>query len=101
MTTHMTTKFPLGSCRATPGAIEAMRDVSPTHNSALPAAMLLRRHISGDWGDVDARDAQANEEALQTGARVLSAYKLRSGVKVWIITEADRSATTIMLPEDY
>jgi hypothetical protein len=78
-----------------------MRDVSPTHNSALPAAILLRRHISGDWGDVPAEDAQANEDALQTGARLLSAYTLSSGVKVWVITEADRSSTTIMLPEEY
>jgi len=71
---------------------------------------LLGRHVRGDWGDVCPEDAQANEEALQEGARVLSAYVLSSPVgesetlapaKVWLITEADRSVTTILLPEEY
>jgi len=61
----------------------------------------LCRHGSCDWGEVCAEDAKSNEDALQTGCRVLSAYADRKGIKFWIITEADRSATTVLLPEDY
>ncbi len=61
----------------------------------------LDRHHRGDWGDVCLEDKQANEEALQTGARLLSAYQDRNRRKFWIITEADRSVTTVLLPEDY
>ena len=61
----------------------------------------LKRHERGDWGDVDREDARANDRALDGGGRVLSAYRDRRGTKFWVITEADRSATTILLPEDY
>ena len=61
----------------------------------------LVRHASGDWGDVCEEDRQANDEALKTGARLLSVYRDSRGTKFWIITEADRSATTVLLPEDY
>jgi hypothetical protein len=61
----------------------------------------LRRHHNGDWGDVCAEDGQANESALQTGERLFSVYHDRNGVKFWIITEANRSATTVLLPADY
>lgn len=63
-------------------------------------APLLHRHLRGDWGDVDEGDAQLNNESTQNDSRILSAYKL-GGEKVWIITEADRSVTTILLPEEY
>ena len=61
---------------------------------------LLIRHRSGDWGDVCADDARANREALDTGLRILSAYDTAAG-RLWIITEADRSATTVLLPSEY
>ena len=61
----------------------------------------LVRHISGDWGNVDEHDRRENEFSLAHGFRVLSAYTLNSGIKIWIITEADRSATTVLLPEEY
>ena len=62
---------------------------------------MLGRHALGDWGDLDPEDLQANNEALRDGSRLLSAYCFDDHFKVWIITEADRSATTILLPEDY
>ena len=61
----------------------------------------LRRHAVGDWGDLCEEDREANNRALYEGTRLLSAYKSKAGLKYWIITEADRSATTILLPEDY
>ena len=61
----------------------------------------FRRHASGDWGDLDADDRRANEDALKNGARLLSSYKTTAGTKFWIITEADRSSTTALLPEEY
>jgi hypothetical protein len=61
----------------------------------------LARHANGDCGNVDDHDRKANEYALEHGLRVLSAYTLSSGERIWIITEADRSATTILLPSEY
>ena len=61
----------------------------------------LDRHICGDWGEVDAEDQQANQDALVRGERLLSAYRTSLDVRIWVITEADRSATTILLPEEY
>jgi len=88
-------RFPLGQAVATPGALEALCQAgqSPTE--------FLGRHVIGDWGDVCDEDKQSNEDALLDGSRLLSAYCTVSGVKIWVITEADRSATTILLPEEY
>jgi hypothetical protein len=61
----------------------------------------LRRHVRGDWGTLDAEDWAANERALVEGGRLLSAYNSKCGIRFWIITEADRSVTTVLLPEDY
>lgn len=61
----------------------------------------LRRHSRGDWGELDEHDRKANEQALQHGGRLFSAYTASNGVRFWIITEADNSATTLLLPEDY
>ena len=61
----------------------------------------LHRHVTGDWGDLDEHDRQENELALQKGLRLFSAYQTSKGVRVWVITEWDRSATTLLLPEDY
>jgi len=61
----------------------------------------LNRHLSGDWGDVEEHDRRENELSLQRGWRILSWYQLSSGTRVWLITEADRSVTTFLLPEEY
>ncbi len=61
----------------------------------------LARHAAGDWGDVGSADWTENDWSLEHGERILSSYKDRSGIKFWIITERDRSATTVLLPEDY
>lgn len=88
-------KFPLGRVVATPGALEALQE------SGEDPSPYLRRHNGGDWGEVDESDRRENEVSLQNGFRILSAYKLRTDVTIWIITEADRSSTTILLPEEY
>jgi hypothetical protein len=88
-------KFALGQVVATPGAIEAMNESGQTPD------FFLDRHIQGDWGIVDAEDWQANDQALVEGSRLLSAYSTLKGVKIWVITEHDRSVTTILLPSDY
>jgi hypothetical protein len=88
------TTFPLGRLLATPGALEAA--------TGDDLAEYLSRHARGDWGVVDAADKRANDRALIEGTRLLSTYVLRDGAThIWIITEADRSATTILLPEEY
>lgn len=61
----------------------------------------LTRHSTGDWGEISAEDAKTNDRALVCGARLLSSYRTRNGVRFWIITDADRSKTTVLLPEDY
>lgn len=86
-------KFPLGRLVATPNALENIP------NPDIMAA--LQRHLTGDWGDVDEHDRKENEFSLKEGFRLLSVYRSARGVKFWIITEADRSATTVLLPEDY
>ena len=85
----------LGQVVATPGALEALEQAS------VQPFQLLARHQAGDWGEVCVEDKQLNDEALSDGTRVLSAYTLDTGVKIWIITEADRSATTLLLPSEY
>lgn len=87
--------FALGQFLATPGAI---RECGEQH---VDIYALLMRHLSGDWGDVCAEDAKANAMSIYQETRILSAYSLPKGGKVWLLTEADRSATTLMLPEDY
>jgi hypothetical protein len=64
-------------------------------------ACFIRRHVQGDWGELCADDVQENEFSLQNWLRLLSAYRLKDGTKIWVITEADRSATTVLLPEEY
>ena len=86
-------RFALGRLVATPNALA---QVPPDDMLAS-----LARHASGDWGDVCPEDWQANEQALCCGSRLLSAYRTGTGVRFWIITEADRSVTTVLLPEDY
>jgi hypothetical protein len=90
-----TTKFSTGSLFATPGALAAFEEAD---DSPLP---ILVRHASGDWGDVCAEDHRENQFALDKMLRILSVYHLSDGTRIWIITEADRSATTILLPSEY
>ncbi len=88
-------KFDPGQIVATPGALAAFEA-----SGEEPLAFLLR-HVQGDWGDVDEHDIRENELSLRQGWRLLSAYSLSTGVKVWVITEADRSVTTLLLPDEY
>jgi hypothetical protein len=88
-------KFSLGQLVATPGALQALQE------SAQSPGYFLDRHLAGDWGDVDADDQRANNDALVSGERLLSAYKTLRGVRLWVITEADRSSTCCLLPEEY
>ena len=88
------TLFSLGRTVATPGALAALEQ------GGVSAASLLQRHHQGDWGELCAEDAEENKRALEHGSRIFSSYCVGNG-KVWIITEADRSATTVLLPEDY
>lgn len=86
-------RFPMGRLCATPGALEAV--------SAEDIAVALDRHLKCDWGDVCEADKRYNNEALRDGTRLLSAYHTPEGLSFWIITEADRSATTVLLPDEY
>ena len=88
-------KFSPGSVVATPGALEAFRA------SAEEPLPFLQRHPTGDWGELDENDVRENELSLERGWRILSCYRLRNGTRIWIITEADRSVTTVLLPEEY
>ena len=87
--------FPLGTLVATPGALIALK-----RNATLPSTLLVK-HGAGDWGVVDAEDWQANDAAAANRGRVFSAYRLADGTKLWCITEADRSSTCLMLPDEY
>ena len=82
------------------GKIVITRGAQDTVNPEDVAAA-LSRHRGGDWGDVDQEDRAANDAAAVEGCRVLSVYRDRAGTRFWIITEADRSVTTILLPEEY
>lgn len=85
--------FPLGYVCMTPGVLENI-----PRDEQLAA---LQKHAMGDWGDLCEEDRSENELSLKEGFRVLSAYASRAGVRFWIITEADRSVTTLLLPEEY
>ena len=88
-------RFPIGETFITAGAQEALDVAGQT------AIQFLRRHIACNWGEISEDDAQENELSLTEGFRLLSAYRTVKGQRIWIITEADRSATTILLPSEY
>lgn len=90
---HRAHRFALGSVYVTRRVSEELA------NEEIQA--VLERHASGDWGLVDDEDREANEQALVNGLRLLSSYVTASGLKLWVITEADRSATTILFPSEY
>ncbi len=87
-------RFPFGALRVTAGADTLLRE----HNVAF--VHLLARHLSGDWGQVSADDGLANEAAVADGTRILSSYPVGDQT-VWVITDADRSVTTFLLPSEY
>ncbi len=92
--------FKPGQKVATPGCLEELEKAGQS------IFEFLARHLAGDWGDLDAEDKALNDEAVKDGSRILSAYILKTGVKIWIITEAkdengNRLATTGLLPEEY
>jgi hypothetical protein len=88
-------KFPLGQVVATPGALEALRQAGDE------PLLYLVRHQSGDWGEVCEEDAKENEFSVENGFRILSAYTLKDDTRIWVITEADRSSTCLLLPSEY
>lgn len=87
--------FHLGQLVATPGALAALAKAGQTPLD------FLSRHVCGDWGDIDKDDSKENELGLKRGFRLLSSYRTNANVKVWVITEPDRSVTTVLLPEEY
>lgn len=91
----MRRKFELGKLRATDGAVDAI------DTAKVLMSDYLFRHMSGDWGNVDDHDRNVNDEAVEHGGRILSEYLLPTNVKLWIITEEDRSITTFLLPSEY
>lgn len=94
-------RFDVGPIVATPGAVDALQ------RNEMTGIELLSRHAFGDWGDICEEDKQSNEEAIKTGARLMSAYSLPDGTKIWVITDAEvdkehhRQATTFLLPDEY
>ncbi|WP_027798863.1 hypothetical protein [Paraburkholderia dilworthii] len=93
---NLTALFRLGHTVATPGAVDLL------DRTETDSAGLLRRHQCGDWGVVSSQDAASNSQAIVNGTRILSAYELGANrERLWIITEADRQATTLLLPAEY
>lgn len=92
---HARPLFTLGQVVSTPGALDLL-DRTGTN-----AFDLLQRHQHGDWGSVPAEDAEENQRSVEAGYRILSSYFLNDTERLWIITEADRSATTLLLPSEY
>ena len=88
-------RFTIGQTYITPGALEALQIAGQTEIE------FLRRHMSCDWGELSESDVDENKLSVKEGFRILSAYTTAKGQKLWIITEADRSATTILLPSEY
>ena len=87
--------FPLGQIVATPGALAALE------RAQQPPTCFLACHAIGDWGELGPADVAENQYSIAHGFRLLSSYQTNAGDKLWIITEADRSATTLLLPEEY
>jgi hypothetical protein len=94
-TSTVNAKFALGKVVATAGALEALAACGQT------PAEFLDRHVCGDWGIVSPGDGQLNDAALVNGDRILSAYDMANGKRLWIITEADRRSTCVLLPSEY
>ena len=87
--------FPLGQIVGTPGALRALAKAEQH-----PLDLIIR-HVTGDWGQLPKEDIEENERSVKEGFRIFSSYRLNTGAKVWVITEHDRTITTILRPEDY
>ena len=87
--------FELGQIVATPGALAVLKKAGQQPGE------FLTRHVNREWGDIPDEDRRENEYSLEHGFRLLSAYKTNAGDRLWIITEADRSVTTLLLPKEY
>ncbi len=87
--------FSLGQVVATPPCLTALKKAGQSPD------LFLSRHVKGDWGNVNEHDAQVNEDALWGSSRIMSVYQTTCGEVIWLITEADRSSTTLLLPSDY
>ena len=88
-------KFSLGQIVATPGALDLLRE------SGESPALFVNRHVQGDFGELCDEDRALNNEAIANGSRILSAYKTAKGERIWVITEADRSSTCLLRPDEY
>lgn len=88
-------RFPLGQIVYTPGAMDALEQAN------IHPLALVGRHAKGDWGTLCEDDAEENELSVKEGYRILSSYEIQPGTEVWVITEADRSVTTLLLPSEY
>jgi hypothetical protein len=88
-------RFPLGRIVATPGALRALEQANQNPFE------FLARHQGEDWGELCEEDKRENEFSVPNGFRILSAYRTRNDVRIWVITEADRSVTTLLLPHEY
>jgi hypothetical protein len=92
--------FPLGQLLATRGVVETLENLGLDAVTSL--GPYLARHAAGDWGELDKEDQASNDSAVASGdERLLSAYRLADRTRIWVITEADRSTTTVLLPEEY
>lgn len=87
--------FSLGQIVATPGALDLLRE------SGESPALFVNRHVQGDFGEMCDEDRALNNEAIANGSRILSAYKTAKGERIWVITEADRSSTCLLRPDEY
>ena len=94
-TNRLLARFSLGRVVATPGALKALEEANQN------PLEFLERHQAGDWGELCDEDKDENEFSVRNGFRILSAYRTRNNVKIWVITEADRSVTTLLLPHEY
>ncbi len=90
--------FPVGTIYLTRGVNEK---ISKSERFEMFAIRSLKRHMTGDWGDLGEEDKKENALSLEKGFRLLSSYKYRDGTRIWVITEADRSATTVLFPDEY
>ena len=92
---RLLSRFPLGRIVATPGALRALEQANQNPFE------FLERHQAGDWGEPCEEDKRENEFSVRNGFRILSSYRTRNGTKIWVITEADRSVTTLLRPHEY
>jgi hypothetical protein len=95
MTTNAQARFTLGQLVATPGALAALTEAGQSPQQ------FVARHQAADWGECCTEDKIANDQALLHGDRLLSVYRTAKNVRIWVITEADRSSTCVLLPEEY